>query len=118
MTTVKLSLIQAMARQEGFYAHGTRPARNNNPGDLEYGEFTKAHGATGGDPRFAIFPTAEIGLAAFACLMAGLVYRNLTIAAAIAKFAPSNENDVAEYVHNVCAWTGLQPTDIVGDHLV
>lgn len=37
------------SHEEGFYHQGTRPQRNNNPGDIEIGKFALAHGAIGGD---------------------------------------------------------------------
>lgn len=38
-----------------------RGVRNNNRGNIEYGEFARSMGATGTDGRFAIFPTMEAG---------------------------------------------------------
>jgi hypothetical protein len=46
-----------------------RNLRNNNPGNLEYGDFAKSHGATGSDGRFAIFSTMEAGMAAQEALL-------------------------------------------------
>ena len=40
---------------------GARNWRNNNPGNIEYGSFSKKYGAIGGDGRFAIFPSYEVG---------------------------------------------------------
>jgi hypothetical protein len=106
------SLSEAIAREEGWLIPDSRCRRNNNPGNIEYGKFSIAHGATGGDPRFAIFPTADEG---FACLAALLKtgYVGLTLAQAIAKWAPDTENNTAEYVANVCLWTGLTPETVV-----
>ena len=43
----------------------TRGIRNNNPGNIKYGEFARRHGATGQDAGgFAIFPSASAGLSA------------------------------------------------------
>lgn len=42
----------------------TRGFRNNNPGNIEYGDFAIRMGAVGSDGRFAIFPSAEHGLRA------------------------------------------------------
>lgn len=45
----------------------TRGIRNNNPGNIIYGDFARKLGATGADARgFAIFPTAQQGLDAIA----------------------------------------------------
>jgi hypothetical protein len=46
----------------GVVGPGTRADRNNNPGNIKYGEFAKAQGATGADREgFAIFPDRETG---------------------------------------------------------
>jgi hypothetical protein len=104
---LNLTFMQAIAREEGFYTPGTRPARNCNPGDIEWGRFTQAHGATGGDPRFAIFPTCEAGFAAMRALLLG-AYVGLTVEAALNKWAPPIENQTNAYIAHVCAWTGLR----------
>jgi hypothetical protein len=52
----------AIARFEGFYSAGSRPQRNNNPGDLK---FAGQAGAIGKDAAgFAIFPDAATGFQA------------------------------------------------------
>ena len=111
-------LLEAIAHQEGFYKEGSRPQRNNNPGDLTYCGETIAFGATSGDPRFAMFPDAVTGWNALrrwlsvpahfdasGRLVGG--YLGSTIEQAINRFAPPNENDTAGYVAYVCAQTGL-----------
>lgn len=45
-------------------AENTRGGRNNNPGNIEYGDFAIRMGAIGSDGRFAIFPSPEHGLRA------------------------------------------------------
>jgi len=48
----------------------TRNIRNNNPGNLKFGDYAKAHGATGADSGgFAIFPNMETGAKAQADLL-------------------------------------------------
>lgn len=113
----QLNFLEAVAREEGWLEPGSRPRRNNNPGDIEFGRFAQAHGATHGDPRFAVFPDETAGFGAMRALFAGPVYKGLTVAQAIAKYAPSNENDVARYVANVCQWCGCQASDVI-DQLV
>lgn len=105
--------LAAVAREEGWLDFNSRPRRNNNPGDIEAGRFATAHGATSSDGRFAVFPTADAGFAAMRALFEAPGYRGLTVAAAIARWAPSNENDVARYVQNVCAWTPCAATDLI-----
>jgi hypothetical protein len=109
-----VKFLDAIARQEGFYINGTRAARNNNPGNIEAGEFATAHGASGSDGRFAIFPSAEAGFAALKALFELPDYRNLTVAEALKRYAPPDENETNVYILRVCSWVGCLSTDIVG----
>lgn len=59
--TVVDKLAQAIARQEGFYVHGSIPQRNHNPGNLRHGvggSASKANGTAGG---FATYASDEDG---------------------------------------------------------
>ena len=113
-----MTFLQAVARQEGFYVENTRPARNHNPGDIEFGQFAKAHGATAGDPRFAIFPDDVIGFAAMRALFQAPAYKGLTVEAALNKWAPPVENATNIYIEHVCEWVPCLPTDIIDDLVV
>lgn len=116
-------LLEAMAREEGWYVTDSRPARNCNPLDLEYCSETIRMGALKGDPRFAVFATARDGWLAAqkwlsvpaefeeGKLVAG--YCGATLEQAINRFAPPTENETSSYVVNVCTWTGLTPETIV-----
>lgn len=81
---------------------GDRNWRNNNPGNLEAGEFARRHGAIGTDGRFAIFPDYPTGRNALISLLKTETYQSLTIAAAIERFAPGIENDVLSYMRFIC----------------
>lgn len=84
---------------------GDRNWRNNNPGNLEDGDFARRHGAIGSDGRFAIFPDYKAGKEALISLLTTEAYMALTVAEAIERFAPSVENDVPAYtkfVGNEC----------------
>lgn len=97
----------------GYY----RGLRNNNPGNIEYGPFTRRMGAIGvetlpnGQPgRFAKFPTMVKGLAAVGELL--LVYSKTddghggkidTVEEAINRWAPNNENHTEAYIALACA---------------
>jgi len=110
----KKTLAEAIATMEGFYASkATRAARNHNPGNLEYGPFAKKYGATGSDGRFAIFPDDASGFRALNALLSSPAYSGLTVAEAIAKYAPATENDTKNYIRMICEWTGLQPKDLL-----
>jgi len=58
---------------------GTRSWRNNNPGNIEYGEFAISQGAIGTDGRFAIFPSEEAGTRAMKALLKTSAYQGKTI---------------------------------------
>jgi hypothetical protein len=111
-----MNLLTAMAKQEGFYIRGSRPNRNNNPGDLEFGPFARAHGAIDSDGRFAIFPDTATGFQAMKALLLR-DYSGLTIEQALNKYAPPNENDTNVYLQHVCEWTGLNPNALIDDAL-
>lgn len=108
-----LNFLQAIAHEEGFYAHGSRPQRNLNPGDIEAGRFAQAHGAVGSDGRFAKFPTADAGFAAMKALFQAQSYKGLTVAQALNRWAPPVENQTNSYIKNVCDWVGCKPDDVI-----
>ncbi len=118
----EMTLLKAIAMEEGFFVAGSRARRNNNPGNLDYGPFAIAHGATRIEEippdihepaRFAYFPTPDVGFAALQALLESSEYAGLTVEAALAKYAPASENDTSAYVHNVCGWVGCSPDAII-----
>ena len=140
------TLMEAMAAEEGFYKAGTRPQRNNNPGDIDWSDFAHAHGATrqevGAFGRFAYFPTVELGFACMKALLSvpavfrmnadGTVWRwpgtqqrfiergylGATIAEALFHWAPpSDGNNVSAYLAGVLEMTGLQAGTLVAECL-
>ena len=110
------SICEAFARQEGWYAQvpkATRCQRNNNPGNIRYGNFALHHNAVGKDSDgFAIFSNPQDG---FNCMSDLLIaaYLGLTLKQAVYKWAPPFENDSNVYVQNVCSFTGLNPYTIL-----
>ncbi|MEY1236117.1 hypothetical protein AB7102_00935 [Providencia manganoxydans] len=102
--------------------NGSRSWRNNNPGNIEYGDLAKKFGAIGTDGRFAIFPTEEAGRKAKAHLLfesnrakqlstkgdygAGLGYVDKTLSQAIHAYAPKEENPTDIYIAQVLASVG------------
>jgi RHS repeat-associated protein len=81
---------------------GSLAWRNNNPGNINAGPFANRHGAVGRaglttQGRFAVFPDVGAGRSALSALMLGPSYRSLTPLQAIAKYAPPQENDTANY---------------------
>jgi hypothetical protein len=90
----------------------SRSYRNNNPGNIVYGAFAKKYGATledGDNPRFGKFSSAAKGVLALVALLSGLSYINLSIQDAIARYAPSNENDTKAYIKAVCDDAAISP---------
>ena len=88
--------------------NGSRTWRNMNPGAIRYGEFTKQYGACGKAGGFAVFPTEEHGMNALKGLLCSDNYKNLTIAAAIYKWAPPFENNTRAYQRHLSKMTGLK----------
>ena len=97
---------------------GVRNWRNNNPGNMEFGNFARSFGAVGTDGRFAVFPTLDAGSKAKEELLFGAKskYINLSIADAINRYAPPNENNTAAYIDSVTKAIGV-PSDTVMNRL-
>ncbi len=94
------------------FNHGTHPFRGYNPGDMTAGPFTSRNGQIGTDGRFAVFPGAGTGGQALHTLLTGGGYFNLSINVAVAKYAPSMENNTAGYqqfLTNVLGVSGNTP---------
>jgi peptidoglycan hydrolase-like protein with peptidoglycan-binding domain len=89
---------------------GSRAWRNNNPGNIEAGTFANGEGAIGTDGRFAIFPDEETGAAAVVTLLRRPQYQTLTVAGAIARYAPPNENNTTAYQQIVVDEVGVPGT--------
>ncbi len=95
---------------------GDRNWRNNNPGNIEYGDFAKSLGAIGSDGRFAVFPSIDHGYAAQETLQfEGKSYRDKSIGDAISRYAPEFENDSAAYAAEVAAAAGVPVTTKMSD---
>jgi uncharacterized protein YcbK (DUF882 family) len=87
---------------------GARNWRNNNPGNIQYGDFAKRFGALGSDGRFAIFPSYDAGRKAKeALLFEGRGYAGMNIQQAIYRYAPPNENNSQNYVNTVANAVGV-----------
>lgn len=86
---------------------GTRAWRNNNPGCIRYSSFAIEQGAIGKAGGFAVFPDQKTGKNALAALLRSKGYRNLTISAAIFKYAPPHENNTQNYKARIRKLTGL-----------
>ncbi len=93
-----------------------RNLRNNNPGNLQDGHWTRAlPGYTGADDEgFAVFKDWHYGLHGLERLLRGPLYRNLTLTEAIARYAPRHENPTDGYQGFVASWSGLDMGRKVG----
>ena len=110
--TPPLTLLQAIAKQEGFYQPGTLAQRNHNPGNIISGTFANSHGAIGSGAGYATFPDDETGWAALRALLSGPAYKGLSVEVAINRYCPppvtdqplTEGNNPDVYVRNECAW--------------
>jgi len=87
--------------------NGTLAWRNNNPGNLVSGPFTKRHGAIGSNQGFAVFPDIGSGRNAQTSLLKTQTYQNRTIAETIEAYAPPNQNPTEKYIHYVTKKMGM-----------
>lgn len=116
--------IYKSASSEQVKEGGSRSWRNNNPGNIEYGDFAKKFGALGTDGRFAIFPDEESGRKAKDNLIfesdrakrlstkgdygAGIGYKDKTLSQAITAYAPPEENPTDVYIKRILDAVGSE----------
>ncbi|MCL2331454.1 MAG: hypothetical protein FWC61_02815 [Proteobacteria bacterium] len=86
---------------------GTRSWKNNNPGNIRYSEFSRAHGAIGQAGGFSVFPNEQTGMSTIRSLLQTRNYQSLTVAGAINRWAPPSENDTAAYQRRLEQLTGI-----------
>lgn len=95
---------------------GDRNWRNNNPGNIEYGDFAKSQGAIGSDGRFAVFPDMQTGTGAQAALQFNSPsYNGKSILAAIERYAPRSENDTSGYANALAYAAGVPVSTRLSD---
>jgi len=82
---------------------GARNWRNNNPGNIKEGGYSKSKGSLGGDPSFAIFPSYSVGRQAkYDLIFSSSSYKDLKISEAITRYAPADDgNNTQSYARTV-----------------
>ncbi|WCM21357.1 hypothetical protein NDK50_07890 [Paraburkholderia bryophila] len=107
-TIIQLPAARNIPVQEASTSKVSRGIRNNNPGNIEYGAFTRSAGATGSDGRFAVFATMQEGMRATEKLLQSYVSRGYdTIRTMISRWAPGSENNTKAYIEDVAKRLGL-----------
>lgn len=89
---------------------GSQAWRNNNPGNLVYNANTQALGAIGQNNGFAVFPDAATGTSALSAILATPTYQALSVNGAIARYAPSFQNNTAAYQAFITGTLGVSGT--------
>ena len=92
---------------------GSAAWRDNNPGNLVYNDNTQALGAIGQNNGFAVFPDVSSGTAALTAILQTPTYQALSVNAAIARYAPSFENNTAAYQSFVTNTLGVSGTTLL-----
>lgn len=89
---------------------GSAAWRNNNPGNIVYNSNTQALGAIGQNNGFAVFPDVATGTSALSSILGSSTYQALSVDRAIARYAPSFQNDTAAYQRFVTSTLGVPGT--------
>nr|MBQ0091086.1 hypothetical protein [Candidatus Enterousia merdequi] len=94
---------------------GGSPAwRNNNPGNIRKSQFAYDAGAIGETDKWAVFPDETTGLNAVVKLLRSKKYNNLSLSAAISRYAPSKDsNNPVRYANTVSKKTGISTNTIL-----
>lgn len=100
-------------------SNAPRGIRNNNPGNIVYGNFAKSMGATGSDGRFAVFQSMEDGIKAAIKLLEGYVSKGYdSVRKIISRWAPKGENNTEAYIDAVAKKLGISAdAHLNGDQL-
>ncbi len=93
---------------------GSRSWRNNNSGNIRYGNFAVAQGAIGEAGGFAVFPNQEAGQAAQEALLRSPAYAHLSVNDAIAKRSPPSENNTQSLKNTIKRLSGLNGDERIG----
>ena len=115
-----LGLRRSEEYDEYYKVDGSLSWRNNNPGNIIYGAWARAHGATGASQsskRFAKFPTEQGGMDALKELLRSSQYSDLTVMDAIKRYAPSEDQNNPEQYVETLRGMGLDPEGKVSEQV-
>jgi hypothetical protein len=106
---VPIDFALAVYQKEASFAKaGTKADRNNNPGNLRFADWQREHGGAPND-GFTKFPTMDDGIRASMALLARPMYADAVArrdwGAIISRYAPSFENDTAQYIRQMDQYT-------------
>lgn len=101
-----------IATAEGFFSKGANiPKKANNPGDIEWGEFARKHGATGyvtaaGGKQIAVFPSTGMGWDALYALLSEQRFSGLSDTQAMAEYTRLKGGALSSYTAAALRATG------------
>jgi hypothetical protein len=96
------------------YEGGSRPWRNQNPGNLVPGNVSKRNGAIGKAGGFSVFPDYESGHGALLDSLKN-VHGNKDITDLMNVYAPPKENDTKKYIKFIRKKTGIKGNKKIRD---
>lgn len=110
----------AIGSQEGFGKPGTIATNNNNPGDIIYGPFAVAHGATGAANGFAVFPDVTTGTGAEDSLVQYYSNQGASLSDLINAWSPgtapgNTPAGTSSYIDYVSGLLGVSPDSSIPD---
>lgn len=117
------ALDQAIANFEGFNVPGSIAQRQNNPGNLVYGQYAIDHGAIqSGTNGIAVFPDVQTGLQAEDANVGNLVNQGLSLSDLLAKWSPPSADGNSQaildhYISSVSKSTGYDPNTPLKDQI-
>jgi len=110
--------VQTEDGSEWKRSDGTKAWKNNNPGNIRYGEYARKYGAIGQDDSgMSVFPTVEHGRKAHYDLVFTPIrgYDKLSLIKAIQKYAPDYDgNDSTGYAHYVAKYAKVSYLKVLG----
>lgn len=90
-----------------LFEGGTRTWRNQNPGNMVVGKYSRKNGMIGKAGGFAVFPDYSSGHLALLDLLIN-EYGNFDLVQLMEKFAPPHENKTKKYVKFITKQTGVK----------